>query len=410
MDDTMLLYQAYAAQQSLLEPWRRFADLARPFTLQPWPVKLALPFLDYMGAAFELVSETKIRHERPDFGIDEVPVGGRQVAITEATEFETPFCRLTHFVKARTQTEPRVLLVAPMSGHFATLLRGTVTALLPDHDVYITDWINARKVPLRHGAFDFDDYVDHIVEFCRRLGPELHVIAVCQPAVPVLAAVALMAADNDPLAPRSITLMGGPIDPRANPTRVNEFAAKHSLGALERTVITQVPPPHAGFMRRVFPGFLQLTGFMGMNLGRHIRAHTDMFHHLVKGNGDDAAAIRRFYDEYLTVSDMTAEFYLQTVERVFQKFDLPQERMTSRGRPVEPRAITRTALMTVEGAEDDICAPGQTYAAHILCGKLDAGRRAHHLQQRVGHYGVFNGRRWREEIMPRIREFIRAQS
>ena len=404
----MLLYQAYDAQQSLLEPWRRLADATRPFANPPWPIKAALPFLDYLGAVCELVSETRPRHERPPFGIDHVAVSGRRMAVEEVALREKPFCRLVHFRKARETGAPRVLVVAPISGHFATLLRGTVQALLPEHDVYITDWINARNVPLSRGGFDLDDYIDHVIEFVRALGPDLHVIAVCQPAVPVLAATAIMAAEGDPLAPRSLTLIGGPIDPRANPTRVNEFAAKHSLTFLEHAVITRVPPPYPGVMRRVFPGFLQLGGFMGMNLGRHIRAHSDMFRNLIKGNGDDAAATRRFYDEYLTVMDMTAEFYLETVETVFKEHALPRGVMTSRGRPVEPRAITRSALMTVEGAEDDICAPGQTYAAHILCGALDASQRRHHLQPGVGHFGVFSGRRWREEIMPRVHDFIRA--
>jgi poly(3-hydroxybutyrate) depolymerase len=406
----MLLYHAYAAQQSLLEPWRRLADATRPFTNPPWPIKAALPFLDYLGATCELVSETRLRHDRPAFGIARTMVGGRDTAVEERVVLSRPFLDLLHFRKERRRGQPRVLLVAPMSGHFATLLRGTVAALLPDHDVYLTDWINARNVPLACGRFDLDDYIDQLIELAHLLGPELHVIAVCQPAVPVLAATAIMAADQDPDAPRSITLMGGPIDTRANPTRVNEFAERHSLATLARTVITHVPPPYPGFMRRVFPGFLQLGSFMGMNLGRHIRAHTDMFRNLVRGNGDGAAATRRFYDEYLTVMDMTAEFYLQTVETVFKEHALPRGAMVSRGRRIEPRAITRTALMTVEGAEDDICAPGQTYAAQILCSGLDAGRRGHHLQPGVGHYGVFNGRRWREEIMPRIRDFIRAQS
>jgi poly(3-hydroxybutyrate) depolymerase len=405
----MLLYNAYRAQQTLLEPWRRMADVARPFTGQPWPFRAALPLLNYVHAAVELVSETKLRHERPAFGIEDVTVGGSAIDVVETVVRAKPFCDLLHFEKLAHIEQPRVLVVAPMSGHFATLLRNTVAALLPDHDVYITDWINARNVPLFHGRFDLDDYIDHVIEFIRFLGPELHVVAVCQPAVPVLAATAIMAADGDPLAPRSITLMGGPIDPRANPTKVNEFAEKHPIQMLDHLVITRVPLPYAGFMRRVFPGFIQLSGFMGMNFGRHMRAHADMFRHLVKGNGDDAASIRRFYDEYLTVMDMTAEFYLQTVETVFKNCALANGTMTSRGRAIEPRAIERTALMTIEGAEDDICGPGQTYAAHRLCSALPAERKRHHLQPGVGHYGVFAGRRWRDEIMPRVRAFIRAQ-
>lgn len=406
----MLLYQAYAAQQSMLDPWRQLADLARPFVRTSHPLKSALPYIDYVKAACELVSETKLRHERRPFGISHTLIGDKNVAIEERILLRKPFGHLLHFRKERETAQPRVLMVAPLSGHFATLLRGTVAALLPDHDIIITDWINARDVPLARGHFDLDDYIDYVIEFIRHLGADLHVIAVCQPAVPVLAAAAIMAAEGDPFAPRSITLMGGPIDTRVNPTVVNEFAERHSLAFIKRTVLTRVPPPYAGVLRRVFPGFLQLSSFMGMNLSRHIRAHTDLFHHLVKGNGDGAAAIRRFYDEYLTVMDLPAEFYLQTVETVFKRHDLPLGTMVSRGRPVEPRAITRTALMTIEGAADDICAPGQTFAAQALCSRLDARKRAHHLQQGVGHFGVFNGRRFREEIVPRIRDFIRAQS
>jgi poly(3-hydroxybutyrate) depolymerase len=298
------------------------------------------------------------------------------------------------------------MLVAPLSGHHSTLLRGTVAALLPGHDVHIADWHDAKGIPVAEGRFDLDDYIDRIVAYLRALGPGTHVIAVCQPSVPVLAAAALMAAAQDGCRPRSLILMGGPIDTRVNPTQVNAFAASRPLSWFKNTVVSRVPYGFPGFGRAVYPGFLQLSGFMSMNIDRHLGAHLRMYEHLIRGDGDSAEAHRRFYDEYLSVMDLTAEFYLQTVELVFQKHVLPKGEWVSRGAKIEPAAIRDIALMTIEGELDDISAPGQTLAAQALCRGIPAGRREHVLAEGVGHYGIFNGRRWREAIAPRVAAFI----
>jgi poly(3-hydroxybutyrate) depolymerase len=355
-----------------------------------------------------MVARAGMWHDRPDFGIHRTTIDGRDVPVEEVAVLHHPFCTLRRFKKDVAVDQPRVLLVAPLSGHFATLLRGTVETLLPDHDVYVTDWINARNVPLLYGRFDLDDHIDLVASFIRELGPETHVIAVCQPSVPVMASVALLAADNDPAQPASMTLMGGPIDTRRNPTVVNKLATSRPLSWFERNVVGTVPARYPGHFRRVYPGFLQLAGFMSMNLDRHVTAHLDMFKHLVRGDGESAEATRSFYDEYMSVMDLSADFYLQTVSRVFQEHALPRGRFVSRGRKVEPQAITRTALLCVEGENDDICAVGQTGAALDLCSGLPVARKAHHIQPKVGHYGVFNGKRWRSEIYPRVRDFIRA--
>jgi poly(3-hydroxybutyrate) depolymerase len=298
------------------------------------------------------------------------------------------------------------MLVAPLSGHHSTLLRGTVQALLPAHDVHITDWHDAKAIPVAEGRFDLDDYIDQIVSYLRVLGPGTHVIAVCQPSVPVLAAASLMAAARDKCRPRSLVLMGGPIDTRVNPTKVNTFATRHPLSWFKNTVVSRVPYGNPGFGRAVYPGFLQLSGFMSMNMDRHLGAHLRMFEHLVHGDGDSAEAHRRFYDEYMSVMDLTAEFYLQTVELVFQKHVLPRGEWVSRGRKIEPAAIRDIALLTIEGELDDISAPGQTLAAQDLCRSIPPSKREHILAQGVGHYGIFNGRRWREAISPRVAAFI----
>jgi poly(3-hydroxybutyrate) depolymerase len=403
-----MLYQAYQAQSDALAPVRMFAEAARGLFLQPWPVIGDHPMMRGAAAACELVSRAGISHTRPDFRITETTVNGERVAVAEEALVRHPFCTLLHFAKEKPFDQKKVLVVAPLSGHFSTLLRGTVETLLADHDVYITDWINARNVPLFYGRFDLDDYIDLVASFLRQLGPQTHVVAVCQPSVPVLAAVALRAAENDPAQPASMTLMGGPIDTRVNPTQVNELATGKPLEWFEKSVIETVPARYPGAFRRVYPGFLQLAGFMTMNLDRHVTAHFDLFKHLVRGDGDSADQTRRFYDEYLSVMDLPADFYLQTIERVFQEHALPLGRLESRGRKVDPAAIERTALFTVEGENDDICAVGQTVAANELCTGLPRSKKAHHMQPKVGHYGVFNGRRWREEIYPRVREFIAA--
>jgi poly(3-hydroxybutyrate) depolymerase len=301
-----------------------------------------------------------------------------------------------------------VLIVAPMSGHYATLLRGSVKAMLPEHEVYVTDWIDARDIPLAMGRFDLDDFIDHVIDFIRTIGPETHVMGVCQPAVPVLAAVAHMASTDDPCQPASMTLMGGPIDTRRNPTAVNRLAETRSLAWFENNVISAVPFPHSGFMRPVYPGFMQLTGFMTMNLERHMNAHVDLFNNLIKGDCDSVKQHQDFYEEYLAVMDLTAEFYLQTMKTVFQEHALPRGLMMHRGTRVDCSEIRDTALMTVEGERDDVCGLGQTEAAHDLCTGIPEHMKVHYVQEGVGHYGVFNGTRWRTEIQPRIREFIRT--
>ena len=403
-----MLYETYQAHSDAFAPVRWFAHAFQGLLNQPWPVLAHHPVIRGAAAACEMVARTGMWHERPDFRIRGVCVGDMPVAVSETVAMRHPFCTLLHFKKEMAVEQPKVLVVAPLSGHFATLLRGTVETLLPEHDVYITDWVNARNVPMLYGRFDLDDHIDLIMSFIRELGPETHAIAVCQPSVPVLAAVALLAVDDERATPRTMTLMGGPIDTRRNPTVVNKLATSRPLSWFERNVIATVPPRYAGQFRRVYPGFLQLAGFMTMNLDRHVTAHMDLFKHLVRGDGESAESTRRFYNEYMSVMDLPADFYLQTVARVFQQHALPLGRFVSRGRKVETRAITRTALFCVEGENDDICAVGQTAAALDLCSGLPAGKKAHHIQPKVGHYGVFNGKRWRSETYPKVRDFIAA--
>ncbi|MGE5202318.1 MAG: polyhydroxyalkanoate depolymerase [Acidobacteriota bacterium] len=403
-----MLYTAYQVHSDVLAPVRLMAEATRGWLQFPWPLVGGHPVVRGLAAACDLLSRAGMSHERPAFGIHEVSVAGKTVAVHEKVAKRHPFCNLLHFRKDIGIEQPRVLLVAPLSGHFSTLLRGTVAALLPEHDVFLTDWVNARSVAMVHGRFDLDDYVDLVMEDLRFLGPGAHVIAVCQPSVPVLAAVSLMAAAGDPAQPASMVLMGGPIDPRANPTAVSKFGERHSLEWFERHAIGTVPGRYPGAFRRVYPGFLQLVGFVSMNLDRHVAAHVELFRDLVRGDGESATATKAFYDEYLSVMDLPADFYLQTVRRVFHEHALATGRFVSRERKVEPRAVERTALLCVEGEKDDICAVGQTKAALDLCTGISEGRRAYHLQPKVGHYGVFNGRRWREETFPKVRDFIRA--
>src|SRR5437868_10673414 len=403
-----MLYDTYQVHSDVLAPIRLMAEFFRGVLTQPWPLIENAPLVRSTAAALELLSNAGVSHDRPDFGIRKVAVDGEEVGVTEEVVASHAFCRLLHFRKEENRDEPTVLVVAPLSGHFSTLLRGTVATLLPDHNVYITDWVNARNIPLLYGRFDLDDFVDVVSRFVRLLGPKIHVMAVCQPSVPVLAAVSMLAAAGDPCQPASMILMGGPIDPRANPTEVNRFAMAHPLDWFDRTVITTVPARYPGAFRRVYPGFLQLAGFLSMNFDRHVSAHWSMFHNLVKDDSDSVAVTRAFYDEYSTVMDLPAEFYLETLHRVFQRHDLAQGRFEVHGEPADPGAIEQTALMTVEGERDDICGPGQTIAAQRLCHNLPASKKLHHLQPGVGHYGVFNGRRWQTETYPLVRDFIRA--
>lgn len=401
-------YQIHEMQRAAIAPWRVAAELTQTAFQHPFVPAAYTKLGRSIAATAELFERTTRRFAKPTFGLDHTIINGRQVAVRDEVIDVKPFCHLRHFERDASRKDPKVLVVAPISGHHATLLRGTVEALLPHHDVYITDWVDARLIPLAAGRFDLNTYIDYVIEYLDYLGPDTHVIAVCQPAVPVLAAVALMNEDKHPARPASMTLMGGPIDTRAAPTVVTELAERRPLSWFERSVIATVPLQYPGAMRRVYPGFIQLTGFMQMNLDRHFGAHVRLFKHLVQGDDDSAEAHRTFYDEYLAVMDLPAEFYLQTVEEVFQKQSLARGELIHHGRPVTPASITDTALLTVEGEKDDISAPGQTIAAHRLCAGLNPDKHFNHLQKGVGHYGIFNGRRWREKIMPRVRAFIRA--
>lgn len=404
-----MLYQAFEAHFAAMAPLRLAAETLQHLFTHPLIPATYTPAARATAAGLELFERATRRYRKPRFGLDAVPVDGALAAVREEVLIELPFCRLVHFARdvAPGRNDPTVLVVAPMSGHYATLLRGTVAALLPDHEVYITDWVDARAVPLARGSFALDDYIDYVIGFLRHLGRDTHVLAVCQPSPPVLAAVALMAAAGDPAQPRSMTLMGGPVDTRVNPTVVNRLATSRPIDWFEHKVIHLVPHWYAGANRRVYPGFMQLTGFMSMNLDRHLGEHVKLFHHLIEGDGEGAAAHRRFYDEYLSVMDLTAEFYLETIRTVFQEHALPEGNMTHRGVKVEPHAIEKTALMTVEGEKDDISGVGQTEAAHAICARIPAAMRRHRLQSGVGHFGIFNGRRWREEICPDLRDFVR---
>lgn len=401
-----MLYQTYEFQRQLAEPVRLWANILGQAYSSPYNPLAETWFGKSVAAGAEIVSRLTQNYGKPAFGLKTTMVDGVEVAVNEEILLRKPFCQLLHFHRDTAKHAPKVLLVAPMSGHYATLLRGTVEALLPDHDVHVTDWGDAREVPLSEGNFDLDDYIDYIIEFCRYLGPNVHVIAVCQPSVPVMAAAALMAQARDPRQPKSLTLMGGPIDTRISPTVPNDLAMRNSMMWFRQNVISTVPFGHPGAMRRVYPGFLQLTSFISMNFDRHVNSHMRQFEHLVRGDDDPADGHRRFYDEYLAVMDLTAEFYLQTIQIVFKEHQLPRGVWVSRGRKIDPSAI-ETALMTVEGELDDISGLGQTKAAHVLTPNIPGARRTHWEQPRVGHYGIFNGGKWREQIMPRVRTFIR---
>ena len=403
-----MIYNFHEFQHSAISPWRMLAEINARVFGSPFSALSYTPAGKAIAAGCELMLRVTQRYEKPVFELDRTRVGRNLVAVTEEVVLEEPFCMLLHFRRGSGRNDPRVLVVAPLSGHHPTLLRDTVRALLPNHDVYITDWIDARLIPIYDGAFHFDDYVAYVRKFIRHLGPGVNVISVCQPTVPVLAAVALMAEDNDDCTPRTMTMMGGPIDTRINPTSVNDFAKRHSLSWFENHVISRVPEKYPGFMRRVYPGFLQHAGFVAMNPMRHYEAHRDFFNHLVQGDGESAESHRRFYNEYNAVMDLPAEYYLETLQRVFMEHQLPRGEMIVSGRRVSPQAIRKTALFTIEGELDDISGPGQTFAAHELCPKLPARMKQHLLAAGVGHYGIFSGRRYREIICPQIAEFIRA--
>ena len=358
-----------------------------------------------LAAGLELLERLTRHYQKPEFGITETIIDGKKVKIQQETVLEKTFCKLLHFKKPRSVSQPKLLIMAPMSGHYATLLRGTVEGMLPHYDVYITDWVNAREVPMSDGKFDLDDFIDYSIEFMENLGPDVHVMAVCQPSVPVLAAVSIMAAEKNPKAPRSMVLIGGPIDTRHSPTEVNDLATEKSMYWFANNVISRVPYNYPGSMRRVYPGFLQLSGFMAMNLNRHIDQHMQLFNHLVEGDGDSIDSHKTFYNEYLSVMDLPAEFYVQTIATVFKYHYLPRGKMVSRDRKITPSAITKTALMAIEGERDDISGKGQTKAALRLCKSLSDDKKTYLYQKGVGHYGLFNGRKFCNEIVPAIKKF-----
>ena len=402
-----MLYQAYQLQSDLMSPVRL---LAQASSASLWLRQTEGSMLRKISAACEVMSRMRLTHSRPPYGITSITVGDDTFPVTEEKTLSLPFGTLLRFRKEGVSGQPPVLLVAPLSGHFATLLRETARTLLQDHDVYITDWHNARDVSLREGAFGLDDYIEHMVRYLAAIGPGAHVVAVCQPCVAALAATALMAEDDHPAQPRSLTLMAGPVDCRVNPTGVNELANSKPIEWFEKNLISHVPLPHAGHMRRVYPGFVQLSAFLSMNLERHKQQFRNLYQHLVDGDTAKADVIRVFYDEYLAVNDLPAEFYLETVQKVFQTYDLPLGKLTYRGRVVNPAAIRRTALLTVEGERDDICSVGQTVAAQDLCSSIRPYMKSHHVQVGVGHYGVFSGRKWNQQIYPRVREVIHASA
>src|SRR6202049_2427586 len=400
-----MLYKFYQAHSDFMIPVRVVARMAAHAGVS-LPGPLGNGALRNLTATYELIARAGLTHKRPPFGIDKVTVGNREIEVREEAAHITPFGTLLHFKKDTDQAQPRVLLVAPLSGHFATLLRSTVRTMLPEHDVYITDWHNARDVSLEHGRFGFDEYIDHIIAFLEKIGPGAHLVAVCQPCVAALVAAAVMAQGGNPAQPRSMTLMAGPIDTRVNPTEVNHLAQSKPISWFEQNLIPTAPLRFPGAFRRVYPGFVQLAAFMSMNIERHIKAHKELYENLANGELEKAAVTKAFYDEYFAVLDLTAEFYLETVRIIFQEYALPLGKLQWHGNKVDPTAIRRTMLLTVEGERDDICAVGQTVAAHDLCSKLRPYLKRHHMQAGVGHYGVFSGKRWENQIYPILKNVI----
>ncbi|HTN66111.1 MAG TPA: polyhydroxyalkanoate depolymerase [Burkholderiaceae bacterium] len=408
-----MLYQLHEMNRTMLTPLMQWAEVSAKLFSNPVSPLAHTPFSQRIAAGYELLYRLGKDYEKPRFNIDSVTIGEEAVGIVEEITEKRPFCSLLHFKKDldpkafASLNQPTVLLVAPLSGHHATLLRDTVSALLPQHDVYITDWTDARMVPLSDGSFHLHDYIYYIQDFIRRLGPDLHVISVCQPTVPVLAAISLMASAHDPKLPKTMTMMGGPIDPRKSPTQVNDLATEKPYSWFENTVIDSVPGNFPGAGRKVYPGFLQHAGFVAMNPRRHAQSHWDFYEHLRKGDNASADEHRKFYDEYNAVLDMPAEYYLETIKIVFQEFRLPQGTWEVEGKLVRPQDIKDVALFTIEGELDDISGSGQTQAAQDLCSGIPKAQKKHFTAPKCGHYGIFSGRRWREIICPQITEFIR---
>jgi len=411
-----MLYQLHEMQRSFLNPLMQWADASAKLFSNPVSPFAHTPFAQRIAAGYELMYRLGKDYEKPAFELNSTLIDGQTVGIMEHTVVSKPFCKLLHFKKDMADADfaalkqPTVLVVAPLSGHHSTLLRDTVRALLPNQDVYITDWVDARMVPLSDGAFHLDDYIYYVQDFIRHLGPDVHVISVCQPTVPVLAAISLMATAKDPKLPKTMIMMGGPIDPRKSPTAVNDLAIEKPFSWFENTVIYAVPGNYPGFGRKVYPGFLQHAGFIAMNPGRHAQSHREFYQQLVRGDDDSAEAHRKFYDEYNAVLDMPAEYYLETIKTVFQDFSLPKGTWTVGGQLVRPQDIENVALFTIEGELDDISGAGQTQAAHDLCTGIPADKQQHFTAPKCGHYGIFSGRRWREIICPMIGEFVRKHA
>ena len=409
-----MLYDAYEVQRSMMAGASRLAGLGAGWLNNPSNPFSYSSMGPVVAAGLGVFAHASAHRGKPEFGFDTAVVGRKVVAVDEQIVLRKPFGQLKHFVKSGVKNQPPLLIVAPMSGHYATLLRGTVERLLPKQDIFITDWRDAKLVPLEAGRFDLDDYVDYLIEYCAEIfaatGQRPHVLAVCQPSVPAYAATAIMNGDKHPARPKSLTMMGGPVDTRAAPTAVNTLATKRPHSWFQQNAIATVPMMHAGSGRKVYPGFLQLAGFMTMNLGNHLVSHFEMFKHLIVGDEESADATRDFYDEYLSVCDMTAEFYLQTVDVVFQRHLLPKGEYMHRGKLVDPAAIKDTALLAIEGERDDISGIGQTRSALDLATRLAAGKKQYHLAEDVGHYGIFNGGKWRESIAPVVEKFIAANA
>jgi polyhydroxyalkanoate depolymerase len=403
-----MLYQTFQAHEDLMDPVRAFARVARDALDRAQSQLFPTMAWRTLSAALSVIGETRLTYERPAYNIAPILIGNREVEIVEEPELKTPFGTLLHFKKDVADPQPKLLIVSPLSGHFATLLRNTVQTTLQDHDVYITDWHNARDVPDSAGRFGLSEYVETVIKFLNHMGPGAHILGVCQPCAHALAAVSIMAEDDNPAVPRSMTLMAGPVDTRINPTVVNKLATEHDIKWFEKNVIATVPWRYQGAGRRVYPGFVQLMAFLSMNLEKHVDKHRTLYHDLRQGRDEKARATRAFYNEYFAVLDLPAEFYLETVKAVFQDADLPQGRLKVHDRTVNPKAIRKTALLTVEGERDDICSLGQTMAAHDLCSSVKAYRKRHHLQPGVGHYGVFSGKSWQNQIYPILRGVIQA--
>ncbi|MBV8665551.1 MAG: polyhydroxyalkanoate depolymerase [Burkholderiaceae bacterium] len=404
-----MLYQFHELNRSLLTPLMHWAEASSKLFSNPASPLAHTPFSQRIAAGYELMYRLGKDYEKPEFGITSVPVNGKEVAVTEHVAASKPFCKLIHFKKETRVKQPVVLLVAPLSGHHSTLLRDTVRSLLSHHDVYITDWVDARMVPLSEGPFHLHDYIHYVQEFIRMLGASINVISVCQPTVPTLAAISLMASAKEKL-PKTMIMMGGPIDPRSSPTAVNNLATEKPHSWFESKVIYSVPANYPGFGRKVYPGFLQHAGFIAMNPGRHAQSHWDFYEHLLIGDDESAEDHRKFYDEYNAVLDMPAEYYLETIKTVFQDFALPKGEWEVGGKLVRPQDIKTVALFTIEGELDDISGPGQTQAAHGLCSAIPKNKKQHFTAPKCGHYGIFSGHRWRDIISPKITEFIQANA